>query len=260
MARKDYTKRIDNRAAKAAKPEDLSDMEAAFLRHYLADPERNGTRAALKAGYSPRSASVSSTRLLKRPQIKARIIEADSQQASAAAKVEKAAAKGAAKALAALGREDDKALAPILVTKEMVATEIAKSAFTSMADFLRVSEDGDPILDLSRANANQLAAIQEVTIEDFKDGRGENARDVRKVKFKLYDRNKAGMDLARLLGFYVEKRETASDLGTALATLLAGMSRSALPLDGASISGTLASGVPSIIDVTPATEEDDPEP
>jgi hypothetical protein len=31
---------------------------------------------------------------------------------------------------------------------------------------------------------DQAAALVEVTVEDFKDGRGENSRDVRRVKFK----------------------------------------------------------------------------
>lgn len=33
-------------------------QEAAFLDHYLADPERNGTRAAIKAGYATSGAKV----------------------------------------------------------------------------------------------------------------------------------------------------------------------------------------------------------
>jgi len=39
------------------------------------------------------------------------------------------------------------------------------------------------------------------------DGRGENARDVRKVKFKLGDKRAALMDIAKLFGWIVEKRE-----------------------------------------------------
>jgi hypothetical protein len=34
----------------------------------------------------------------------------------------------------------------------------------------------------------QAAALTEVTVDDYIDGRGENARDVRKVKFKLGDK------------------------------------------------------------------------
>ena len=45
------------------------------------------------------------------------------------------------------------------------------------------------------------------TVDDYIDGRGENARDVRKVKFKLADKRAALMDIAKLFGWIVEKRE-----------------------------------------------------
>jgi hypothetical protein len=45
--------------------------------------------------------------------------------------------------------------------------------------------DGYPVLDYSELTRDQAAALVEVTVEDFKDGRGDDARDVRRVKFKL---------------------------------------------------------------------------
>ena len=45
------------------------------------------------------------------------------------------------------------------------------------------------------------------TVDDYIDGRGENARDVRKVKFKLADKRAALMDIAKLFGWITEKRE-----------------------------------------------------
>ena len=39
------------------------------------------------------------------------------------------------------------------------------------------------------------------------DGRGENARDVRKVRFKLGDKRASLMDIAKLFGWIVERRE-----------------------------------------------------
>jgi phage terminase small subunit len=51
-----------------------SDLEAAFVREYLADPDQNATRAALAAGYggakrNRHSARTAASRLLKRPHI-----------------------------------------------------------------------------------------------------------------------------------------------------------------------------------------------
>ena len=44
-------------------------------------------------------------------------------------------------------------------------------------------------------------------MDDYVDGRGENAREVCKVKFKLGDKRAAMMDIAKLFGWIVEKRE-----------------------------------------------------
>ena len=49
--------------------------------------------------------------------------------------------------------------------------------------------------------------MTEVTVDDYIDGRGENAREVRKVKFKLGDKRAALMDIAKLFGWIIEKRE-----------------------------------------------------
>ena len=50
----------------------LSAREAAFVRHFLGGDSGirgNGTRAAIAAGYAPRSAGVQAHALLKRPKI-----------------------------------------------------------------------------------------------------------------------------------------------------------------------------------------------
>jgi len=46
-----------------------------------------------------------------------------------------------------------------------------------------------------------------VTVEDFLDHRGEEARSVRRVKFKLHDKRAALVDLGRHLGLFVDKHK-----------------------------------------------------
>jgi hypothetical protein len=46
-----------------------------------------------------------------------------------------------------------------------------------------------------------------VTVEDFLDGRGEEARKIRRVKFKLHDKRAALVDLGRHLRLFVEKHK-----------------------------------------------------
>jgi phage terminase small subunit len=48
-----------------------------------------------------------------------------------------------------------------------------------MLDYMKVGPDGDAVLDFSKLTRDHGAALIEVTVEDFKDGRGEDARDVR---------------------------------------------------------------------------------
>ena len=63
-------------------PEDgkeLTEKQAAFVREYILD--RNGTRAAIRAGYSPKSARVIASELLAQPHIWARVLSAQAQRA-----------------------------------------------------------------------------------------------------------------------------------------------------------------------------------
>ena len=63
------------------------------------------------------------------------------------------------------------------------------------------------IIDLSNLTRDQTAPIQEFTTEDFIDGRGHNARDVRRVKIKTECKRPALVDLAKLLGMMPDRHE-----------------------------------------------------
>ena len=71
-----------------------------------------------------------------------------------------------------------------------------------MADYMKVGPGGDPYLDFSALTRDQTAALHEVTVEDYVDGRGDDARDVKRVRFKLYDKRAALVDLGRHLGLF----------------------------------------------------------
>jgi phage terminase small subunit len=97
-----------------------------------------------------------------------------------------------------------KAAAKAEVTIERVLSELALIGFANMQDYMRAGPDGDPYLDFSELTREQAAALVEVTVEDFKEGRGESARDVRRVKFKLADKKGALVDLGKHLGMFSE--------------------------------------------------------
>ena len=94
------------------------------------------------------------------------------------------------------------------INQARVAVELGRIRFANMGDYMRIDpKTGDPRLDWSNLTREQMAALTEVTVDDYIDGRGENARDVRKVKFKLGDKRAALMDIAKLFGWIVERRE-----------------------------------------------------
>jgi phage terminase small subunit len=80
-------------------------------------------------------------------------------------------------------------------------------AFANLMDYMRIGPSGDPVLDFSDLTREQAAALTEITVDDYLDGCGERARDVRKVKFKLGDKRAALMDIAKLFGWITERRE-----------------------------------------------------
>ena len=152
-------------------PMKLTPKQARFVQEYLID--LNAAQAAIRAGYSAKTARVIGHENLTNPDI--------------AAAIEKAMAERAERTR---------------LTADWVVDELRKLAGANMADYMRSTPEGDPYLDFSRLTRDQTAALAEVTVEDFVDGRGEDARAVKRVKFKLHDKRAALVDLGRHLGLF----------------------------------------------------------
>lgn len=160
----------------------LTDKQIRFVQEYLID--LNATQAAIRAGYSERTAYSQGHRLLKNDSIQAQVRQAQDERA----------------------RRTE-------ITADKVLEEFARIGFANMQDYLRMTAEGDAFVDLSRLTRDQAAAISEVTVEDFKDGRGEGARDVRRVKFKLSDKRAALVDMGKHLGMFIERKEVTGKDG-----------------------------------------------
>lgn len=158
----------------------LSLKHQRFVAEYLVD--KNATQAAIRAGYSKRTARQQGARLLTNAVIAAAVAEKAEKQ------VEK-----------------------LEITAERVLRELALLGFANMEDYMRVGTDGDPYLDFSALSRDQAAALTEITVEDFKDGRGDDARDVRRVKFKLADKRAALVDLGRHLALFTDRVQHGAD-------------------------------------------------
>lgn len=150
--------------------------QAAFVREYLVD--LNATQAAVRAGYSPRTARQQGQRLLTKVDIAVAIERAFEERSKRTG-----------------------------ITSERVLDELAKLAFSNLLDYFRLTDEGEPAIDLSGITPEQAAALTEIQVDDYVDGRGEDARDVRRVKIKTADKLKALEMLARHLGLFSDKQD-----------------------------------------------------
>lgn len=169
----------------------LNPKQRRFIAEYMRD--QNGTQAAIRAGYSEKTADRLASRLLGKVEV---------QQAI------------------------EKRLSQYEVTAERVTAELAKIGFSNMLDYVRVQEDGDAYVDLSEVTRDQAAAIQELTSEDYIDGRGEDGRQVRRTKIKVADKRGALELLGKTLKLFSDRVEVTGD-GELLAALAAGRARAA---------------------------------
>ena len=160
----------------------LTSKQTRFVAEYLTD--LNGTQAAIRAGYSAKTAQEQGSRLLSNVMVAAAIEAAQQARAHRTG-----------------------------VTADRVVAELALIGFANMADYMRATDGGDPYLDFSALSRDQAAALQEVTVDRYTEGHGEDKRDVKRVKFKLADKRAALVDLGRHLGLFVDKHELSGPNG-----------------------------------------------
>jgi phage terminase small subunit len=153
----------------------LTAKQIRFIEEYLVD--LNATQAATRAGYSAKTAYSAGQRLLKHVEVAEAISAARKAQAE---------------------RTE--------VSADAVIAELAKLGFANMADYMKAGPNGDPYLDFSKLTRDQAAALIEVTVDDYIDGRGEDSRAVRRVKFKLADKRAALVELGRHFGIFQPDR------------------------------------------------------
>ena len=158
----------------------LSPKRVRFVEEYQVD--LNGTQAAIRAGYSARTANPQAARLLANVSIQAALTAAQEARSRRTA-----------------------------ITADRVVRELALIGLANMADYMARTAQGDPYLDFGALTRDQAAALQEVTVEDYLDGRGEDARAVRRVKFKLHDKRAALVDLGRHFGLFRNEPAGADD-------------------------------------------------
>ena len=163
----------------------LTRKQARFVEFYLAGGNAaEAYRQAYSSAAPSRSVAREGHRLLKHPKIAPFLAEAE------------------ARARAALVEAANRYAA----SRERNVAELARMAYASMKDYTRLV-GSERVVDLSEATDDQLRALQEITVEDYLDGRGKDARQVRRTKIKLADKQGAIERLNKMFGWIIDRSE-----------------------------------------------------
>jgi len=163
----------------------LTPKQQLFVKEYLVD--LNATQAAIRAGYSKKTAR--------------QIGEQNLSKLDIAAEIKKAM---------------DERGKRVEITADRVLQELAKLGFSNMADYVRTQDDGSAYVDLSDLTRDQFAAISEIQVDEYTEGRGEEARNVKRVKIKLSDKKSSLELLGKHLKLFTDKIEATGKDGESL--------------------------------------------
>jgi phage terminase small subunit len=152
----------------------LTAKQQAFIREYLVD--FNATQAAIRAGYSKKTAQVISTENLSKPIIQE-----------------------------AIQKEIKKRNDRIEVTQEMVINELAKIAFSNMGKLAQWTASGVSFIPSEDLTADEIATVAEVSETTTMTGGS--------LKIKQYDKIKALDLLGKHLGMFTQKVEVTGKDG-----------------------------------------------
>lgn len=159
----------------------LSLKEQIFVREFLKDG--NGTKAAIAAGYSSKSASVTGSKLLRK-----------------------------AKVSAELAKAREKLLSRLEISAEKVLQGIAELAFFDVRKFFTAAGNLIPVQDLDEQTARALKGIDvEKLFKHFGKGQAEESGTITKIR--TADRLEALELLGRHLKLFTDKLEVADAAG-----------------------------------------------
>src|SRR4051794_5934349 len=161
------------RRAGSRNADGLTPKQEAFVGHHLV--MMNATEAAKLAGYSPQTARAIGSSLLGKDNV-----------------------------ATVLKRERDRVAERYDINADRVVRELARIAFSDIMDFMKPGPDGCPLLDFSTLSPDQSAVIQELTVEEFKDGRSDK-RQVRRVKLRKESKMAALELLGKYLGLFKDQ-------------------------------------------------------
>jgi phage terminase small subunit len=170
----------------------LTPKQAAFVREYMLD--LNASKAAMRAGFSKKTACWIGQQLLAKPHVANAISDAQRKAADRAQ-----------------------------VTQDDVVRELARVGFSNISNYLTFGQDGVVLKASSDIPPEAMCAVSEVSETRTKDGGS--------VRFKMHNKISALDSLCRILGFNAADRQNANNntVPAELAKMLMEMIRLAGP-------------------------------
>jgi phage terminase small subunit len=164
----------------------LTPQQARFVEIYLSNGRKGSDayRQAYESAASPQVCATRAYKLLHTQNIAVIIARSEKRQEQAV----------------------ERAIENYAVSRERNVATLARLAYSNIKDFTRLV-GSERVVDFSQATDDQLAAVQEITVEEFVDGRGEDARQVRRTRFKLSDRGVAIERLNKMFGWIIDRSE-----------------------------------------------------
>ncbi|HYF55927.1 MAG TPA: terminase small subunit [Salinarimonas sp.] len=172
---------------------DLTPKQARFVEEYLID--LNGTQAAIRAGYSPKTANEQAARLLANASVAAAVAEAQQARSERTQ-----------------------------ITQDRVLKEYARLAFSDMRNLMAWDAQGMSLKTSADLSEDVAACVAEVTQTVTKDGGS--------MKLKVHDKKGALDSVAKHLGMFVE-RHAGADGGPMIVEIVRFGARAASGSDSA---------------------------
>lgn len=97
------------------------------------------------------------------------------------------------------------------ITEDWIISRLMTIADSAIGDILTVDDLGNIEFDYAKLTPEMRKAIQGISIDEFKEGRGRNSGNVRKIKIQLADRLRALEMLGKYLGMFKEKVQLTGD-------------------------------------------------
>jgi phage terminase small subunit len=107
----------------------------------------------------------------------------------------------------------EKGAARTTVTAARIMEEFAKIGFANMMDYVKIQSDGSAYVDMKDLTREQAAAISEIVVDTYMDGKGDEAREVKRIRVKLHDKQAALVNMGKHLGMFTNRVEVTGKNG-----------------------------------------------